>query len=60
MHNVTYSIFVSLLLLLGYVIGRRVGRREGLKEGLALAPIILRKQMNIKGKCPICDKDNCL
>lgn len=58
MNLIIHSAWTSLLLLLGYAIGRRVGRREGIEEGIVIAPLIFRKQMNIEGKCPICDKDN--
>jgi len=53
-----HSIFVLLILLVGYSIGRRVGNIEGFNKGLLFSPIELRKDLLISSRCPICNKDN--
>ena len=54
-------VFICSLLLItfgfGYGAGRRQGRREGLKEGLIRAPLEIRRDSFIKGRCIICTPD---
>ncbi len=48
-------ILCSLIsLCLGYFLGRHIGWQEGLEEGLAYAPIRLRAQALMEGRCPLC------
>lgn len=50
-------IIVLFIFLLSYALGRRVGKKEGYKEGIKSAPLILRKNYQKTGKCPICGQN---
>jgi hypothetical protein len=55
------TLLVSLVFIsfgLGYGLGRRMGRREGIEEGLLRAPLDIRRQSLLTGKCLICESDD--
>lgn len=49
---------VFIAFALGYGLGRRMGRREGIEEGLLRAPLDIRRQSLLTGKCLICELDS--
>jgi hypothetical protein len=51
---IEYFLFALTAFLFGYFLGKRLGREEGREEGAALAPLILREQSYLQGRCVLC------
>ena len=51
-------VFLACLcgLLIGYIWGRRIGTGEGFNQGLVTAPMQIREESLLEGKCIICNE----
>lgn len=51
---IEFVFIAAISFLIGYVLGKRAGRSHGYQEGAAEAPLMLREQSLIQGRCCLC------